>query len=356
MEKIKLHLGCGSNILDGYINIDKYNKKADRILDVKKLDYKNETIDEIFTSHMIEHVFLSDFLEMLKEWKRVLKKGGNLYILCPNIKVYMNKWLQSNEEYRQKDGINCILGNQNKGSGHLNRNFFTANRLRYLVEKIGFFVQECKEVPTRTNHIINGDIFCKATKEDSLSVKLDEAWIGVLKKKNKRHTIDWYLEHPITKELLISDVLHGNVIDIGCGLGYRTFIVSKHMNCNVTGIDGSAYAIQYAKKHFILDKLKFVTGDVTSMSFLNDSFDNAYMLAVIEHIDDIDTLIKEIKRVVVKNGKILISVTENDYHSSPDHVHIFSKDKLHKTLTLKGFEIISSFVESNIIFMVVKNV
>ncbi len=79
---MKLHLGCGKNYLKGYINIDVNKKiKADKYCDVIKLPFKTNSVDEIRADHLLE-----DFEDMkipLKEWYRVLKKGGKLKITVP---------------------------------------------------------------------------------------------------------------------------------------------------------------------------------------------------------------------------------------------------------------------------------
>ena len=167
--ELKLHLGCGNNLLPGYVNIDKYNPQADRLMDGGQLDYPDGSVSEILTSHMIEHVPLSEFKAMLLEWKRVLKPGGRLTIRCPNHELYIRMWLEGDDEYRWGTGLNTILGIQDRGPGHLNRNLFTVTRLEQLVREAGFEVRACQKFPTRTGHLPNGDILCRASKPSAVA-------------------------------------------------------------------------------------------------------------------------------------------------------------------------------------------
>lgn len=165
--EFKIHLGCGSNILPSYQNIDKYNPKADIQADAKELPYPDNTVDEIFTAHMVEHISYSDFLKALQEWKRVLKKGGRLIIRCPNFEKCLQNWLDANYEKRwgkNNEGINFITGAQNKGLGHRHRNLFTIKRLRNLVSRIGFKVLEAHSYPSRDGKYPDHDILLRAIK------------------------------------------------------------------------------------------------------------------------------------------------------------------------------------------------
>ena len=53
--------------------------------DVKKLPYKDNSIDEILTVNLVEHWSLRNFLKVIDEWRRVLKSGGKLIIDTPDI-------------------------------------------------------------------------------------------------------------------------------------------------------------------------------------------------------------------------------------------------------------------------------
>ena len=178
---------------------------------------------------------------------------------------------------------------------------------------------------------------------------LDAVWTAIIQKskKGKLHTLSWYKKHLITKELLKSTVLHGVVLDIGCGLGCRAFLASK--KCTVIGIDTSRVAIEYAIKHF---GSNFCVGDALMMPFGDQTFDNAFLLATIEHIKDLKSLISEISRILRPRGKLFISVTDRDYHGDPSHIHIFTKDSL--LAIFKSFTILQSYVKGRIIFAIIQ--
>ena len=89
---MKLHLGCGKNKIQDYINID-FNETADIVHDVRDLSiFNNETIDEIYISHCLEHFSRREIIKVLQEYNRVLKVNGTLRVAVPDfdavVKVY----------------------------------------------------------------------------------------------------------------------------------------------------------------------------------------------------------------------------------------------------------------------------
>lgn len=141
--------------MKGWINIDLYSM-ADEQKDVTILPgYKNDTVDEIYTSHMVEHLSPQGFKKGLKRWYGILKKGGILIIRCPDIRVYLKRWLEATDEERFSDaGLrNCILGMENH-DGIRNRNLFSPDLLGKYLEIAGFTIVESRNVSPRNSKLI----------------------------------------------------------------------------------------------------------------------------------------------------------------------------------------------------------
>ena len=62
---------------------------VDHVGDAKDLSrFEDETFDELYASHVAEHFdYNGPLLEVFKEWYRVLKHEGKLYISVPNMDV-----------------------------------------------------------------------------------------------------------------------------------------------------------------------------------------------------------------------------------------------------------------------------
>lgn len=101
----RLHMGCGSNDLPGWLNTD-LNPSARRIhLDVTKtFPYPSNTFDFAFSEHMIEHIPYADGKKMITECFRVLKPGGVLRLVTPDFKFVM-KLYQDSQKDIHKDYI-----------------------------------------------------------------------------------------------------------------------------------------------------------------------------------------------------------------------------------------------------------
>jgi predicted SAM-dependent methyltransferase len=82
----KLNIGCGDHPLDGWINADICRRENTTFLDAtKRFPFNDNSIDRIFSEHMIEHISAKDGLHMLAECYRVLQPGGRIRISTPDL-------------------------------------------------------------------------------------------------------------------------------------------------------------------------------------------------------------------------------------------------------------------------------
>ncbi len=81
----RLNLGCGRDILSGWINLDTLKLQGvDVVHDLNKTPYPfsaNE-FDEILCQDVLEHV--EDLIKVIKEIHRILKPGGIVHIRVPH--------------------------------------------------------------------------------------------------------------------------------------------------------------------------------------------------------------------------------------------------------------------------------
>ena len=82
----KLHLGCGKEYKKGFINIDfNKNRKTDMCFDIrKKFPFEDNSIDYVYSSHVLEHLTKDEFFKTMKEIWRVCKNGTILDLEMPH--------------------------------------------------------------------------------------------------------------------------------------------------------------------------------------------------------------------------------------------------------------------------------
>jgi predicted SAM-dependent methyltransferase len=126
---IKVNFGCGRAPTEGWLNFDnspaiKLAKSPFKYKFVKALGLLNEqqienikwnfeyniqfadatksiplqtaSVDCIYTSHMVEHLSQKGIRSFLKEVKRVLKVGGVVRIMVPDLRIAVDDYLESN--------------------------------------------------------------------------------------------------------------------------------------------------------------------------------------------------------------------------------------------------------------------
>lgn len=96
----RLHIGCGGRIAEGWLNVDKFAASADTFLNAyKKFPFNDNTFDYVFSEHMIEHLKIDKVQGFLKEVYRVLKPGGIFRVTCPDLELFVEKYLNSDDEF-----------------------------------------------------------------------------------------------------------------------------------------------------------------------------------------------------------------------------------------------------------------
>ena len=62
------------------------------------LPFTNGSVSNLFSSHFIEHLTYRQGIDFLKETHRVLKPGGIVRIICPDIRLWICKLYEKNDD------------------------------------------------------------------------------------------------------------------------------------------------------------------------------------------------------------------------------------------------------------------
>ena len=96
---MKLHIGCGKKYLPGYKHLDiiKY-PHVDYVTTANDLSmFDNESLEEIYACHILEHFSRIEIKNVLKEWRRCLMRGGILRIAVPDFEAIVAEYLSSGD-------------------------------------------------------------------------------------------------------------------------------------------------------------------------------------------------------------------------------------------------------------------
>lgn len=158
---------------------------------------------------------------------------------------------------------------------------------------------------------------------------------------------DYLKEHTITE----------NVLDIACGTGYGSFLLSKRIK-NVVGIDKNIEEVapQYKK-----DNIKFIKEDIDKVD-LTSTYQAIICFETLEHVNNPNRLLKQISKSLTSKGFFLLSVPNAKYEKLDEngnnldiyHKTIFKLDDLLDQLK-NDFKIIDVLGQSKINEIINKN-
>ena len=136
---MKLNLGCGSQVPDGWVNVDyalgarfmkipffrAFNRKV-RLFNLdwnektylhdltKKFPWADSSIDIVYSSHILEHFSKEAGRKFLAEWHRVIRRNGIIRIVVPDLRHNVIEYTEGRiyaDDFVEKLGV--LYGNSN---------------------------------------------------------------------------------------------------------------------------------------------------------------------------------------------------------------------------------------------------
>ncbi|MCC6591571.1 MAG: methyltransferase domain-containing protein [Bryobacterales bacterium] len=92
-----LHVGCGSNIYDNFINLDySWQSGIDICYDITKgIPLPTGSMEGVYTEHCLEHISFEACAFVLSEFRRVLATGGMLRVVVPDAELFVELYRNS---------------------------------------------------------------------------------------------------------------------------------------------------------------------------------------------------------------------------------------------------------------------
>lgn len=159
----KLFLGCGplpihkqhlEYVDSSWTLIDAYIRDAGIVqMDARHLEYSDNSVEQIYSSHLLEHIGLRETQSTLMEWYRVLIPGGKIILNVPDMEWLAEELLnqiagkdpESKVFNSQQKLMEVVYGNQDH-EGEYHKSGFTKSVLEDLLRVVGFKNVDIKQM------------------------------------------------------------------------------------------------------------------------------------------------------------------------------------------------------------------
>jgi predicted SAM-dependent methyltransferase len=150
----------------------------------KPLELPDASVDHILCSHFLEHVFPEDRTNILNDFMRVLKPGGTLHIILPDledqIRKYLNRKAQNLPDAADDFVAETLLSKESKGSvryrlmefgggfGLQHRWMYDHASISNIVTKMGFqIIEKTEETPSYSFRLNDDSVHVLCRKKDN---------------------------------------------------------------------------------------------------------------------------------------------------------------------------------------------
>lgn len=107
-------------------------------------------------------------------------------------------------------------------------------------------------------------------------------------------------------------VRNAKVLDLGCGIGYGSYLMAREKAQYVVGLDRKEAAIRIATQHFMLPNLKYIVMNCLSPSLRSEKFNVVVAFELIEHIENDYLLLQNIFNFLDKTGCLILSTPNKE--------------------------------------------
>lgn len=150
------------------------------------------------------------------------------------------------------------------------------------------------------------------------------------------------IKHQVPYEELKKYVSDKTILEVGFGAGYGSAGLAQSAR-QVEAVDVSKEALEYASEHYARQNIRFQLYDGKTLPFADESFDFVFTFQVIEHIrEDID-FVREMYRVLKKEGLLFMTTPNRIVRMGDDrmpwnffHIREYSPSEL-QTLLMHSF-------------------
>lgn len=106
IQDVLLNLGAGGHAAPDDVRGDlreiqvDISAPADVIADLRELPFDDDHAAAVYCAHVIEHFEECHLVDLVREWRRVLKPGGTLRVRCPDV--------QSAAQFIAQNGVDAV--------------------------------------------------------------------------------------------------------------------------------------------------------------------------------------------------------------------------------------------------------
>lgn len=133
---------------------------------LKHLPFPETSVDHILCSHFLEHVYYEEAKILIRNYYKVLKSGGTLHVIIPDLGVIAKEYVSNIGKQRSAERFldSIILSSQTRpkffvrlrefigGFGHKHHWMYDEASMINMLEEVGFDICEDNESPSKFWH------------------------------------------------------------------------------------------------------------------------------------------------------------------------------------------------------------